>query len=313
MTGAPRHDLHQHDLDATVAATLVNDAEVQPGDQVLEVGAGTGAITAALLQAGARVVAWEFDRDRCAALRQRFADAGSAFSLYQGNAVGRVLAGDWRVVANPPFNRTADFMQAWLLSPTPPRRIDCLWQHQAAAKWCAAAPDATVSGLLAHSLGVPRVVKRHPRGVTKPASAVDLCHFAWSSYTVADTETDAASPSVSVSTEVSQGSRQLPCAIGELFAWWRHAFAGPHTLREALRGHATTAILKKQAAKHGWSPDDHPRVLTIDAWLDLLGYLHSIGRVPPGATQDTPGTGRHRPRTARLVRQSSQKRSSSRK
>jgi 23S rRNA (adenine-N6)-dimethyltransferase len=46
-----------HRLDSRTAHRLVTSARVQRGDLVLDIGAGTGALTAPLVRAGARVIA----------------------------------------------------------------------------------------------------------------------------------------------------------------------------------------------------------------------------------------------------------------
>jgi 23S rRNA (adenine-N6)-dimethyltransferase len=66
---AGAHFLH----DRGVAAELVRRAGVRPGDLVLDLGAGDGAITAPLASAGARVVAVERDHRLARLLERRFA------------------------------------------------------------------------------------------------------------------------------------------------------------------------------------------------------------------------------------------------
>lgn len=91
-----------HRLDDQWAARLVAFAEIRPGDLVLDVGAGTGAITHQLVNAGARVVAVELHPGRVADLRTRFATApvkvvrADAHDLYLPRR-------RFKVVANPPF------------------------------------------------------------------------------------------------------------------------------------------------------------------------------------------------------------------
>jgi 16S rRNA (adenine1518-N6/adenine1519-N6)-dimethyltransferase len=86
---SPRKRFGQNFLvDANKLQQIIAAAEVGPGDLVLEVGAGTGALTEGLLEAGARVVAVEIDRDLAAILRERFGEH-ERFTLVEGD----VLAG----------------------------------------------------------------------------------------------------------------------------------------------------------------------------------------------------------------------------
>lgn len=85
------------------AATLVADAGVRPGDTVLDLGAGDGALTAPLVARGARVIALERHAGRAATLRTRF--AGDAVVVVQADLRDLRLPGrPFRVVANPPFH-----------------------------------------------------------------------------------------------------------------------------------------------------------------------------------------------------------------
>ena len=68
----PKHALGQNYLhDHNQLRKLVAAAAVQPGSVVLEVGPGTGTLTETLLDAGARVVACELDRDMAAIVEER--------------------------------------------------------------------------------------------------------------------------------------------------------------------------------------------------------------------------------------------------
>lgn len=63
---------------------IMDAAALSAGDVVLEVGPGTGALTERLVDAGARVVAVEIDRDMEAILRQRL---GGRITLHMGDAL----------------------------------------------------------------------------------------------------------------------------------------------------------------------------------------------------------------------------------
>ena len=70
----PRKSLGQNFLvQPQVATGLVRAMRLDPGAEVMEIGAGSGALTRALLDAGARVWAYEIDARLCALLRERFA------------------------------------------------------------------------------------------------------------------------------------------------------------------------------------------------------------------------------------------------
>ena len=58
-TGTSRRAWGWHRLDHEWAARIVAQAGIRPGELVLDIGAGEGALTAPLIRAGARVVAVE--------------------------------------------------------------------------------------------------------------------------------------------------------------------------------------------------------------------------------------------------------------
>lgn len=78
---------------------------MRAGDLVLDLGAGDGALTAPLLEAGARVLAVELHPGRAARLRERFAD--DHVTVVERDLRDLQLpARPFRVVANPPFVMT---------------------------------------------------------------------------------------------------------------------------------------------------------------------------------------------------------------
>ena len=73
-------------VDRNVLARIVEAAALPPGARVLEVGAGLGVLTAALLDAGARVTAVEKDESLWPVLEERFGGR-DGFSLVKGDAL----------------------------------------------------------------------------------------------------------------------------------------------------------------------------------------------------------------------------------
>lgn len=84
----PKHRLGQNFLhDQNQLRRILQASGVVMGDCVLEVGPGTGTLTESLLEAGARVVAVELDRDLESILRERMASYSDRFELVMGDAL----------------------------------------------------------------------------------------------------------------------------------------------------------------------------------------------------------------------------------
>jgi 16S rRNA (adenine1518-N6/adenine1519-N6)-dimethyltransferase len=103
-------------VDETYARRVVGALAPREGETVVEIGPGRGALTASLLESGARVVAVEFDRDLNALLRERFGGRAN-FTLVEADAlevdfcsaVGPATSA--RVVANLPYNISTAIIQ----------------------------------------------------------------------------------------------------------------------------------------------------------------------------------------------------------
>jgi 23S rRNA (adenine-N6)-dimethyltransferase len=130
---APPSGWEWHELDAGWAARLVNEAAVPRGSWVVDVGAGTGAITGPLLAAGARVIAVEADPGRAFHLRDRF---GDAVVVVRADARDlRLPRRPFHVVSNPPFAVTSTLLRRLLQSGSRLISAHLVLQDQAARRW----------------------------------------------------------------------------------------------------------------------------------------------------------------------------------
>jgi 23S rRNA (adenine-N6)-dimethyltransferase len=132
-----------HRLAPSWAERLVADAGISKGELVLDIGAGNGAVTAALVARGARVLAFELHPQRLAALRSRFAGDHGVTVVKADVADLRLPRRPFRVVANPPFAQTTAVLSRLLAPGSRLVRADLVVQQQAARRWAAGrAPGA---------------------------------------------------------------------------------------------------------------------------------------------------------------------------
>lgn len=140
MVVETKKSLGQHWLhDPASLQAMVDAADVQPGQTVLEIGPGTGTLTEYLLAAGVRVVALEFDQDLLPGLQNRF-EGDANFSLVHGDIRTfnlTELPVGYKVVANIPYYLTSNLVQLLSESSNPPACAVLLIQKEVAERACA--------------------------------------------------------------------------------------------------------------------------------------------------------------------------------
>lgn len=151
-----------HPLEPDWAERIVAASPVRRGDLVLDIGAGDGALTAALLRRGARVLAIELHAGRAAGLRQRF-DGDDVTVLPIDLADIRLPARPFRVVANPPFDGSTALLRTLaradrLLS------ADLVLQRAVAHRWA----ERRTAGRRRSAIGLSV-----PRAAFRPSPRVD--------------------------------------------------------------------------------------------------------------------------------------------
>lgn len=245
----PKKSLSQNFLvEPTIVQKIVQTAEVAPGDVVLEIGPGPGALTLALLEAGARVYAVEMDSvfarelDRFKNDRLRVFQADFLkFPMHQ-------LPPNIKIVANLPYHITTPILEKIFASPF--SSLTIMVQKEVADRMSAAAGSKTFGSL---SLFVQFYSQFHS---AFPVSA--SCFY----------------PKPKVDSTVIRLNHRKPPEIDPV--WF---FSLVHKAFQQRRKMITSSLsLPKEEVRTilgsiGIRPDARPETLSLDQWVQLANSL----------------------------------------
>mgnify|MGYP001200187847 FL=1 len=261
-------------IDAAVLTQILDAADVQPDDRLLEVGPGRGALTERLLASSASAVhAVELDRDLVSGLRQRFADQ-ARFSLQEGDVLSVPLTlADGRaatkVVANIPYNISGPLLERLLGRLDRPvdhpyQRLVLLLQKEVAQRIRALPGQSCFSALsvrlqlLAHCTTVCPVPPRSFKPPPKVHSEVILIE------------------------PLAPEQRLEPLLAKRVESLLRQAFlARRKMLRNTLAKVLPAAELNALADDLGISLQQRPQELSPATWVELARGLNRADLVDP--------------------------------
>jgi 23S rRNA (adenine-N6)-dimethyltransferase len=161
-----QHFLRSSDL----AAELVRCADVAADEYIVDLGAGTGRLTAELARIARRVLAVELDPALAARLRGRWTNV----EVVEGDAAAiRLPHEPFRVVANLPFDRTNELLRLLFDDPAKPlARADLIVQWGVALKRGVPWPS-TFNDVVWGALYSASIERRLPRIAFDPPPSVD--------------------------------------------------------------------------------------------------------------------------------------------
>jgi len=245
--------------DANTVRRIARLANIGPGDRVLEIGAGLGSLTLALVETGATVIAVEIDRHLVPVLRSVVEPVGA--TVVEADAMEAdwaAILGDeapWSLVANLPYN-VATPLVLDLLDDVPAITEMLVMVQREVADRLAAGPGSRTWGL--PSLKVTywahaEVVGKVPASVFIPRPRVE-------------------SALVRI---VRRDEPAVPGDAAPLFALARQAFSQRRKmLRRSLAGRVDDAAFTAAGVR----PEARPEELDVDAWA----RLRDAAAVAPG-------------------------------
>ena len=253
----PRKGLGQHFLVAqSVLERIADAADIAPGDTVVEVGPGLGALTEALARRAGRVVALELDTALCNALQKHFADRPHV-QVMHADALKAPLddlvpeGESYKMVANLPYYAATAIIRRFLEAAHKPTVIVATVQREVAQGMAAPEGKRGLLGVATQFYGSPRIVTLVRPGSFHPPPKV----------TSAVVRIDVhPSPPLDVPSEAA------------FFALVRAGFAAP---RKQLRGGLSHALRRPAVevegalAACGIDPTRRAETLALEEWAAL--------------------------------------------
>lgn len=175
-----KHSLGQNFLTCAWAAKAVA-AVAHPGETVLEIGPGKGALTKELLARGAQVVAYEIDQTLVDVLAEKFAQEieGGRLVVFHRDIrdVSDVAKEPWYlgayvVAANIPYYITGEIIRQFLTAKHAPTAMSLLVQKEVAERIAKEKKESILS-LSVKAYGAPHYVKTVPASCFSPKPRVD--------------------------------------------------------------------------------------------------------------------------------------------
>lgn len=173
--------LGQHFLiDQATLHTVVDAAQIKPGDRVLEIGPGLGVLTKSLLSIGARVIAVERDRGLAELLRQRLQKElnDGVLTLREEDALDGewytdVAHAPWKFVSNLPYAITSFAFRMALWSQHPPTKLVALVQNEVAERSIDKEKTSLLSLMVGLATSSATILRHVPPGAFYPPPKVD--------------------------------------------------------------------------------------------------------------------------------------------
>lgn len=175
---SPRKSLGQNFLvDNGALEKVVDAAEIEPIDVVLEIGAGLGSLTRFLSNVARKVVAVELDSHLIPILETVLGSEGNVELVYGDilklDPARLIFVDQYLVVANIPYYITSAIFRHLLAAKRKPRRIVMTIQKEVAHRICAQPGDMSLLALSVQVFGKAKIVSKISAGSFYPAPNVD--------------------------------------------------------------------------------------------------------------------------------------------
>lgn len=240
--------------DDFVLGRIVESAEINKSDTILEVGPGLGTLTGHLLATGAKVLAVEADRDLIPNLQHKFS-ARSNFSLVLDDILKfdfSTIQSPYKVVANIPYYLTSNLIRTLLELPNKPQSMVLLVQKEVAERIVAKPGRMSVLAFSVQYYAKPEFIMEVKKELFEPIPKVDSAVVKIECY-----------PKPVFEADTKKLFRLVKAGFGEK----------RKTLRNSLSGglNITKPDCVELLAKASISPQARAQELSLSDWQNLYG------------------------------------------
>ena len=249
-------------VDREVLSRIVDAAEIHAGDQILELGAGTGVLTRELAKRARRVVAVELEREMLSLLTETTHNYPNVEimerNLLYVDPVEIFGSSSYKLVANLPYYIASPTFRHFLESANPPRLFVVMVQYEVAQRIVAAPGDLSLLGVSIQFYGEPKIVAHVPARAFYPAPKVDSAILR-----------------IDLKDEVPLTPRQRD-------SFFRMVQAGFSERRKQLHNSLAHGLHRKNADVQPWllaaniDPSRRAETLSIEDWLRLWHKMEKI-------------------------------------
>lgn len=252
-----KKSLGQNFLKSEKALTeIIESAQIEKNEWVLEIGPGLGILTERLLKNGARVLAVEKDKNLIEILNNKFQEEiknGQLFILEQDALLlninnTSIKNASYKIIANIPYYITGEILRLALSVWRQPKKIVFMLQKEVAKRICATDKKESLLSISVKIFGEPKLINIVKAGSFVPAPKVDSAML------------EIKNISKKFFQEITEENFFKIVKAG--FAHKRKMIGG--NLKEILKDKTEEILIKSKT-----DPKLRPENLTIENWIEI--------------------------------------------
>ena len=253
--------------DNKIIGKIIQAANLQPDDFVIEIGPGEGVLTEALSKKAGRILAIEIDKNLIPVLRKKFAfnkkvqvihDDILKINLIKFAKSYNLKTRSYKIVANIPYYITSPIIRMFLEFAIPPQEMILMVQKEVAERIVAKPGQMSILAVSIQFFGQPELVRTVTKQSFWPKPEVDSAILKITPY------------------------QKLPYDVDDIRFFFRMVKAGFGEKRKQLHNslggglHLEDTVVRNLLAGSGIDPKARAQELSVERWVKLYHQLKTV-------------------------------------